>query len=274
MRIILTISVLLTAIATKAQNDTLKLHFGIGVASLSQTAQREIDSLLYYDILVPGKKLAIVGYADYLGSEQSNVSLSENRAKNVQDYLIASGIKSEDIQMVTGKGEVAREVLNGTAGYVQDRRVDIIPGGIKMDTVKMKTSTPGIDLSKIKKNETLRLDNVYFLPGSHKPVEASYAELKKLYGILKEHPSLKISIEGHICCLLGNTTDGYDIDAEDFNLSINRARFIYDYLVRKGIEAGRLSYKGFGKTKPMVMPEKSVDDENKNRRVEVRVIEK
>jgi outer membrane protein OmpA-like peptidoglycan-associated protein len=272
MKSLLSIAILLYTINATAQTDTISLHFDIGVAQLSSASMRTIDSLLYNDALLPGKKLGIIGYADYLGTEEANITLSENRAKNVKEYLTASGIRDTDIQVVMGKGEIARKVLNGSAGYVEDRRVDIIPGGFK--EIKKADTVKKIDISKLKKNETLRLENVYFLPGSHRPVEASFAELKKLYAILKDNPTLKISIEGHICCLLHGTTDGYDTDADDFNLSVNRAKFIYEYLVKKGIDASRLAYKGFGKTRPLVMPEVTVEDENRNRRVEVRVLEK
>ncbi len=254
----------------QAAPDTIKLHFDIGVPALSAGAQKQIDSLMYFDVLLPGKKVGIIGYADYLGTEESNITLSENRAKNVQDYLIASGIKAGDRQVVMGKGEISRDVLNGNAGYREDRRVDIIPGGIPAQAI----ATSGIDLSKIKKNETIRLDNLYFKPASHIPVDASYPELKKLYALLKENPRLKISIEGHICCVTHGTTDGYDTDADDFNLSVNRAKYVYDYMVKKGIAAERLSYKGFGKLKPLVIPENTPEDENKNRRVEIRIMDK
>lgn len=271
MRSVLFIALLFTSLASHAATDTIKLYFDIGVPTLSANAQRQIDSLMYYDILLPGKKVGIVGYADYLGSEAANVTLSENRAKDVQEYLIASGIKQEDIQVVMGKGEISRDVLNGSSGYREDRRVDIIPGGIPE---MPKTTTPQIDLSKISKNGTIRLDNLHFKPASHIPTNASYPELKKLFAILKDNPTLKISIEGHICCVIHGTTDGYDTDADDFNLSLNRARYVYEYMVKKGIAAERLSYKGFGKTRPLVITELTPEDENKNRRVEIRILGK
>jgi outer membrane protein OmpA-like peptidoglycan-associated protein len=271
MRLPFIIVILFIHTATYAVTDTIKLYFDIGIPSLSAQAKAEIDSLMYFDILLPGKKVGIVGYADYLGSEASNITLSENRAKNVQEYLVATGIKQEDIQIVMGKGEVSRDVLNGRAGYREDRRVDIIPGGIRE---MPKIATPTMDLSKISKNGVIRLENLNFKPASHIPTDASYPELKKLFTILKENPKLKISIEGHICCVIHGTTDGYDTDADDFNLSLNRAKYVYEYMVKKGIAAERLAYKGFGKTKPLIIQEKTPEDENKNRRVEIRIVDK
>ena len=268
----------------KAQKDTIKLYYDIGVSKLSTASMQAIDSAVYFDRLQRGKKLAIVGYADYLGSEQSNIHLSESRAKTVQEYLEKMGIDAKDIQIVIGKGEVAREVLNGTAGYITDRRVDIILGGIP-DLPKVAFATPKpipvavkppeqIDVSKLKKNATIRLDNIYFLPGSHKIRNISNAELQKLYNTMKDNERLKIGIEGHICCLPPGNSDGYDYDSEDFNLSRNRAIAIYEYLVQKGINADRMTYRGFGISKPLFMPEENEEQENKNRRVEIRILAK
>ncbi|RYE26325.1 MAG: OmpA family protein [Sphingobacteriales bacterium] len=264
----------------QAQRDTIRLYYDIGVSKMNETSMKAIDSAVYFERLAPGKKLAIVGYADYLGSEDANLPLSQNRANVVKDYLLKMGIAEKDIQMVSGKGEVARDLLNGTAGYITDRRVDIIPGGIPEPTKKVGTATvvvkslPQIDISKAKKNSTITLDKLYFEPGSHKLRDASYPELLKLYNTMKENEQLKICVEGHICCLPKGNTDGYDYDSEDFNLSVNRARAVYDFLMRKGIKADRVTYSGFGMTKPIFMPELNEEQENKNRRVEIRILSK
>jgi outer membrane protein OmpA-like peptidoglycan-associated protein len=279
-RLLKTLLLLLCFHNAYAQKDTLKLYYNIGVAQLSAASMQTIDSAVYFERLQQGKKLAIVGYADYLGSEQSNIHLSENRAKTVQQYLEKMGIDAKDIQIVIGKGEVVRKVLNGTAGYVTDRRVDIIPGGIPEPLKKpvppavIKPAVPQIDISKATKNTTITLENLYFEPGSHKVREVSFSELFRLYNTMKENPQLKIGIEGHICCLPPGNSDGYDYDSEDFNLSRNRAIAIYEYLIQKGISADRMTYKGFGISKPLFMPEENEEQENKNRRVEIRILAK
>lgn len=256
--------------------DTIRLYFDLDVPALNSAAQKKIDSLVYNDVLLSGKKVGIIGYADYLGSEGYNVKLSENRAKNVADYLLQMGFRSSDIEVITGKGEISRPGLNNKEGYPTDRRVDIIPGGfVKRDTAipaKSKTSISSIDITKLKLNETIRLDRLYFEPGSHKIRDVSIGELYKLLKIMQDNPTLKIQIEGHICCFGNSVFDGYDYDSEDFHLSENRAKAVYEFLVYKGIAKDRLSYKGFGKTHPLVDPEKTPEDEDKNRRVEIRVL--
>lgn len=273
---------LLILISSKSYGaaDTIKIYFDIGIAQLDAKAMHTIDSAAYYDVLARGKKIGIIGYADYLGSDESNITLSENRAQNVRAYCEEMGVKPEDIELVMGKGEVRRNTENGNKGYREDRRVDIVPGGFKKKEVPVskplpvKNTKPLIDLSTVKENETIRLDKLFFLPGRHYLREESMIELLKLHKVMADNPNLKISIEGHICCLLDNTTDGYDYDTEEFSLSVNRARHIYEYLLHKGIAKERMQYKGFGKTRPLVAEERTPEDENMNRRVEVRVLSK
>lgn len=265
----------INAYAQKA--DTIKLYFNTGNGKLDEQAMRTIDSLVYYEKLKPGKKLGIIGYADYIGDSTSNQKLSEARANTVKQYLFNSGFKEQDIQIVLGQGEVVRNMTEA-GGYAPDRRVDIIPGGIKIPKPKPlpppKPPVALIDLSKTKKNGTLALSNIFFFPGSHKTRPESEPAMKKLYETLNANPKLRIRIEGHICCLTHSNFDGYDYDNQDFHLSVNRARAIYDYLVAKGIDSSRLQYKGFGNTKPLAKPERTEDDENKNRRVEIRILAK
>lgn len=269
--------------SARAKNtDTISVYFRLAIPSLDVTASHTLDSVIYYDILQPGKKIGIIGYADYLGSEQANVGLSTARAENVKTYLVGMGIAEKDIQTVIGKGEVPRPGMTTPDGYAPDRRVDIVLGGFKtIDTPKAqppKTEAPkpakGIDITKLKKNETIVLENIYFHPGSHRMRDISMPALRLLYNTMKENPTLKISIEGHICCQPTNVTDGYDYDSEDHFLSRNRAMEIYGILKERGISEDRMQFKGFGKTKPLVEPEMSVEDENKNRRVEIRILEK
>ncbi len=284
MRLLIALALTLLHIHCFAQ-DTIKVFFDLGVPTLNKAAMQQLDSLAYYDVLVPNKNYGIIGYADYLGSEESNVTLSQNRANAVQQYLQGLGIKQELIETVTGKGEINRD-LASTDGYPEDRRVDIVLGGFKKATPKpipkpippkvvvAEKPPPKIDISNVKKDETIRLDNILFLPGSHKIREESEETLFHLYVVMKDHPNLKIRLEGHICCLKNTTHDGYDYDTQEYRLSENRAKAVYEYLLEKGIDEERLLYKGFGISKPLVWPERSFADENMNRRVEIRILEK
>jgi outer membrane protein OmpA-like peptidoglycan-associated protein len=80
---------------------------------------------------------------------------------------------------------------------------------------------------------------------------------------LIENPSLKVEISGH--------TDNLGNATENIKLSTNRAKAVVDYLVNKGIAANRLTYKGFGSTKP-IADNGTEKGRAKNRRTEFTVV--
>ena len=82
---------------------------------------------------------------------------------------------------------------------------------------------------------------------------------------MNDNPKLKIEIQGHICCKLPNQIDA---------VSTARARAIYNFLIANKVNRKRLSFKGFGATRPIhPIPEKSTQEEEDNRRVEIMIVE-
>ncbi|GAB4249217.1 MAG: hypothetical protein Kow0027_12000 [Saprospiraceae bacterium] len=107
------------------------------------------------------------------------------------------------------------------------------------------------------------LRNVFFESGSADLLPKSRVELDKLYDLLVQNPALKIQINGH--------TDNVGSEQDNLELSLNRAKAVYDYLVEKGIDPGRLRYKGFGETKP-VSSNDTEEGRSQNRRTEFQII--
>lgn len=267
--------------------DTFKLYFDIGIATLNNSAENKIDVLIYNDKIISGSKVMIVGYADFLGTEGRNKDLSIKRAENVKKYLVKYGLNAEDITLCEGKGEVERTGVKNREGYPTDRRVDIVVNNRtkkKAQTDKIKTPPkkdaaiqPPIasieEISLLKAGSVFLLKNVYFPSDRHTIMRESYETLEKLYQVLQANPNLKISIEGHVCCIK-NAPDALDIETNEPNLSVNRAKEIYNYLIARGIDPKRLRYSGFGRSKPIVPEEVTDEDREKNRRVEIRIIDK
>ena len=75
---------------------------------------------------------------------------------------------------------------------------------------------------------------------------------------------MKIEIRGH--------TDHVGSDTDNLKLSDDRAKAVYQSLINKGIDAGRLSYKGLGETQP-VADNESVAGTQKNRRTEFVILQ-
>ncbi len=265
------------------ETDTFRLYFDLGVPRLNNVSEKKIDILIYNDKIINGSNIMIVGYADYLGTEGFNKHLSMKRAENVKEYLVKYGINANDIKLCEGKGEIERTGLNDKEGYPTDRRVDIVVNnrtkkkapempktGIKTEKVNLANIE---EMKKLKPGSIFLLKNVYFPADRHILKPESIETLEKLFIVLRDNPKIKISIEGHVCCISFDADDALDVDTYEPTLSVNRAKAIYNFLVSKGIDAGRLKYQGFGKRKPVVMYERNEEDAEKNRRVEIRIVD-
>lgn len=106
-----------------------------------------------------------------------------------------------------------------------------------------------------------QVKNIYFVADAAFLQIPSYPELDKLVDFLKKNKLLKVEIGGH--------TNGLCDDAFCQQLSTNRAKTCLDYLVKKGINANRLSYKGYGKSK-LLKPDKP--ENALNQRVEIKIL--
>jgi len=270
--------------------DTFSVYFDLDVPELNDRAKSKLDSLLYRNRISRDKSLAIIGYADYLATEEYNLELSEKRARNVKKHLVAAGFDPKKIITIMGKGEVKRkDTIPGTVGVARDRRVDIAvidntkPKPVRDTTIVMRprekaaippsSDDPDFDIEKIPEGKSFILKNIYFPMGRHFPKQTSYEELNMLLDAMKENPRMVIRIEGHVCCIY-NVEDAYDLDSRKMDLSVNRARFIYEYLKARGISEHRLSYVGYGKSRPIFADEQTAEEAAQNRRVEIRIMQK
>ncbi len=88
------------------------------------------------------------------------------------------------------------------------------------------------------------LNNVFFDLAKATLRPESRIELINLVNYLKTNSSLKIEVQGH--------TDSQGDAQKNMVLSEQRAKAVYDFLLKEGIAAERISYKGFGSLKPVI----------------------
>ena len=93
----------------------------------------------------------------------------------------------------------------------------------------------------------------------------SFEELKSLAQVLALRQDIMIEVEGH--------TDNRGDDAENMQLSKDRANEVKAYLVKNGIEGNRVKVSYYGETKPMGNNE-SESGRQMNRRVRIKIINK
>ena len=130
---------------------------------------------------------------------------------------------------------------------------------MEMTVIQSGSETP----NRPRVGDIVILKNVYFDFDKATLRLESEEELKQLYYLLLEYPSLKIIINGH--------TDNKGNDDYNQQLSESRALAVYAYLVQKGIASTRLDFKGYGELKP-ITENNTNEGRQTNRRVEFEVI--
>ena len=134
---------------------------------------------------------------------------------------------------------------------------------------KYKINTD-IELPPAKPGEKAVLRNLFFVGDQAILLKMSEPELPKILKFMQVNPELRVEIAGHI------NKPGKPIpepDPGEMDLSINRARVVHDYLLRNGIPAERLRFKGYGNSEMMFPHALSPKESEQNRRVEIRVLQ-
>ena len=150
----------------------------------------------------------------------------------------------------------------------------VIKSKAKKDTTQKKPTTliDKIKDTTTKAGDNITLQNINFEGGRHLFLQQSYEALTELLTTMQAIPTLVIEIQGHICCEIGDQ-DGMDRDLGTRDLSVQRARAVYQYLFRNGIDVSRMSYKGFGHSYPLTQ-EITEQEKMMNRRVEIKIVSK
>jgi len=110
-----------------AQGETVRLNnifFDTGKWELRDESRPELDRLAAFLRDNPEARVEIGGHTDNVGAPQSNLTLSQNRAQAVVDYLRSVGI-APDRLVARGYGQRKPVATNGTdEGRQQNRRVE------------------------------------------------------------------------------------------------------------------------------------------------------
>lgn len=142
-------------------------------------------------------------------------------------------------------------------GYLFHSENFDIPAGSD-DNLVNKT----IELKNIAIGSKIALRNIFFDHGKATLRAESNAELDRLVKLMQDVPNLKIEISGH--------TDNTGSAAVNDLLSQQRADAVVAYLKTKGINASRVTAKGYGSNLP-VASNNTEDGRQQNRRTEFEI---
>ena len=183
---------------------------------------------------------------------------SENRKVTIY-YLLPKDLSRED-EILGIKKEVAAKPKpeKKYPEKLSFTNPDGTKSEFKLDVEFMK------QVDQAKAGEKLKLENLNFRINTFAVLPESRGKMYELLIVLQNNPDLKIDIQGHLCCM----------PVDRLDLSTQRAKAIWNFLVSKEIEKSRLSYKGFGSSQPIYpLPEKNEGERAANRRVEIYIVE-
>lgn len=127
-------------VVSKTFNLNSDVTFAFGKANLKPEAKTTLDGIYGEIAQINNAKVGVAGYTDRIGSEKTNLKLSQRRADTVANYLVSKGVAAQDIT-ATGYGK-ANPVTGATCDAVKgrkaliaclapDRRVEIAVNGTK-----------------------------------------------------------------------------------------------------------------------------------------------
>ncbi|MFT5890083.1 MAG: outer membrane protein OmpA-like peptidoglycan-associated protein [Dokdonia sp.] len=210
--------------------------------------------------------ISIYGYCDDRGSDAYNNKLSQQRADAIKALFFAQGISDTIIKNSDGKGELLLTRLDDITNEIQrklNRKVEIIVSikqprvvspEVEADEKELVTSVEEKRYKSftdtIEKGDRILLDNILFKINYSYIKGSSYKSLRALAKYLKENDNIIFKIQGHVCCI-GRGRDAIDLRTGKRNLSVSRAKFVYDYLSKNGVSKKRMRYEGYGSKYPL-----------------------
>ena len=226
----------------------------VTAADLRQ-ASRHIDSLTYNRI--PG----MGGLDLFMCRRTDDTSWSE--PQNLGYPINTQGDESSLI--VSPDGSTAffsSDKFGGQGGL--DLYSFALPEQVRPEPVEYKEEITEV-APELEVGESITLKNVFFQTGKYTLLDVSIVELDKVVEMMQKHPNMRIELGGH--------TDNVGRPEANQKLSEQRAKAVYDYLVKKGISADRLTYKGYGQTEP-VADNTTPEGRRQNRRTVFTILEK
>jgi outer membrane protein OmpA-like peptidoglycan-associated protein len=221
-----------------------------------------IQTQIFIEDLMTGKIISSTKSNEKDGSFQVQISSNLFSNSKIGMYAKENGSfsTSQNISINQNTNKENKEWNNGTNQNSSSSQM-----GIKDKPTFLNTNT-SLEIYKISEltdgQKTVRLNNLFFDFDSYALQEISLPEIKRLFEIMKDNPTLKVNIEGH--------TDNTGKSDYNLELSKDRAKAVSEQLISLGVDTSRVSFEGFGSQKQIA---DNFDEEGraKNRRVEFRL---
>ena len=127
----------------------------------------------------------------------------------------------------------------------------------KKDLQNMEAKLANINIENLNNSVSLVILALQFNDVDPILDETSLKEMDALFNFLNQNKQIHAFIRGHVCC------------GDNLKLSKKRAKYVYQELIKRGVNKDRLRYQGFSNTLLLVNPERTEADRTKNKRVDI-----
>ncbi|HPW90178.1 MAG TPA: OmpA family protein [Paludibacteraceae bacterium] len=205
-----------------------------GYFSSNRNQSRNYDRIYYFEL--PELVYAIAG------------KVTDEKGEAVSDAIVKLiGDNGDNVKMRAKKDGSYRIKLSNDANYIMLASArGYLNSTHKFSTqglVDSKTFTENFKLPTIGK--PIPISNIFFEFGKSELTPASEESLQGLVKMLTDNPNIAIEISAH--------TDMIGSEESNLELSEKRAQTVVNFLIKSGIDKGRLTSKGYGESMPVVV---------------------
>lgn len=227
---------------------------GGGIGTRQSSVSWDIFQFELYEDARPHSMVIIKGKVEADDGDISNAVVEVRNEK-------AQVVSRAKVNANTGQYAVAAEVNKEKP---QNLIVNVKKEGHSFDTKlitveqqKKDVITNDAEVKKVEVGKTCDLHDINFKTNDYSLTEESEQIIRLFVEFLEENPMVKVEIQGH--------TDNIGDDNSNLKLSQQRAKSVYDYVISQGVDASRISYKGYGESRP-IADNKTEAGRAKNRR--------
>ncbi len=238
--------------AAEARNNLTQLQSDPNLGSRAPLAIKEADAAVTA-AEQPQADKDLAAYRVYLADRKVEKAraLAETRFAEDQRATLSAQRERARLDARTNEADAAKSQVATARMDAANSEQEAAELQRQIDALQAKTTDRGL---------VLTLGDVLFETGRADLKAGAAGNLSKLVAFLTKYPERVVAIEGY--------TDS--VGSDDYNqaLSQRRADSVKSYLVRAGIEAGRLSATGMGKNDPVAGNDSAIGRQQ-NRRVAV-----
>ena len=164
---------------------------------------------------------------------------------------------------------IASEIILGSDSKAKLQVRCDAEGYFFKDTILNLTNTVKdtieIPMKSISVGKIFKIDKIEFVKGTANLIPGTESILRRVKDFLILNSDVRIEIQGHV------NNEGEE-NKKSAKLSAKRALTIKKYFIKAGINKDRMTHKGYGNSQPIFPTPKNEDEQQANRRVEIKIV--